>query len=77
MPAIVYSVLLYELDLKTEVCSYVLNIFIAVLKGIPDAHDPEHVRTDLHHAFTGDGFTAVCSFRNHRSQEDIKVLRIT
>ena len=77
MPTIVYSVLLYEIDLKTEVCSYVLNIFIAVLKGIPDAHDPEHVAADLYHALTGDRLPTVCRFWNYRSQKDIKVLRIT
>ena len=77
MPTIVYSVLLDEIDFQTEVCSYVLNIFITVLKGILYTHDPEHVAADLHHALTGNRLPTVCRFWNHRRQEDIKVLRIT
>ena len=66
-----------EIDFQTEVCSYVLDIFITVLKGILYTHDPEHVATDLHHALTGNRLPTVCRFWNHRRQEDIKVLRIT
>ena len=76
VPAIVYSVLLHEFDFQTEVCSYVLDIFITVLKGILYPHDPEHVATDLYHALTGDRLPTVCRFWNYRSQKDIKVLRI-
>lgn len=77
VPAVIHTVLLDKINFKTEVFCDILDISVTVFKGIPDAHDPEHVRTDLHHALTGDRLPTVCRFWNYRSQKDIKVLRIT
>ena len=77
MPAVIHTVLLDKINFKTEVFCDILDIPVTVFKGIPDAHDPKHVGTNLHHALTGDRLPTVCRFRNYRSQKDIKVLRIT